>query len=1018
MGKDQDLLEAARIGNIAVVGKILEQISKRSSGPFSSFRRSPCINSQDVNGYTPLHHACLNGHGNIVRLLLAHNAAPDMPDIRGSTPLYLAAWAGHDEIVKQLLLHSPNTANPNSQTIDNETPLHCAAQHGHNTVLAILLAYGADPTIRNNSFQTALDLAAQFGRLQAVQTLIRTHPELLAPYRSSGINTPSSPIAESTPYTISPSTHLFTHTCLHLASRNGHKKVVEALLAAGVDVNIMTNSGTALHEAALCGKKTVVNVLLQAGINPHATDGAGHTALDLLKDYPPHVTYEIVCAIKDFYKDASNGTHFKPINDFSDADDHERSDASISPVPNLALQRRQNDAKVSATAHKEFLMPKTIKPNRLSASMSSLEQSIKPQSNYLKMKPILWQKSVRNIAPPNFIDLTANGSAVFAPVNKQRSLLSVVNSQQRARSPSSPSRYGSSAQTYHKTYEHISFAKTGSTNNLFHGLCAKSTFPATRHANEYVQMTDTNTLSQSSTNIAPKISLQSSHATSVNANARQRCVDEYIEMTDLNTITCSAPNISSPKKPIPSPRTIKTNDYVNINHVLTTSKSNINRTKAATELSPVTPQELQHESPPQPLSKVSRAKDANNNSPCIDDSKDTNNKKHSPTPDFPPPTVSQAEHAILKFIRPKSIQSKRRSLGLKEHPHNDLESFIVDAINQFELPGSPTSSRASDCVEEFVGDAPFAGLFKGSTLNLAIDSREEGSTINNIPSGLRSPSLVRSIKPLPPKRNSLLQPKISADIEDFNASQVWAEIDTILERIGNEVNYVDKSLQPELVIEPNTTTPTANKETLQIRGPADLCLGNNDNCTTNWCHSPNTLIFGQILYTAYYLGSTVIRELHGTASTRKSILKFKRNATPLPVVKERESNLLKDCNNLTKMLKESNQDTRLKVGLAVSCAGVKFLKAENSSTICAHDIENINCVCQDAEDLRYFAYITKEEDMHYCHVFMVDNLELSQEIILTLGEAFEVAYQLALSKVGEVASKANNSKTMANIAEI
>ncbi|XP_053945942.1 ankyrin repeat and SAM domain-containing protein 1A isoform X2 [Anastrepha ludens] len=786
MGKDQDLLEAARIGNIAVVGKILEQISKRSSGPFSSFRRSPCINSQDVNGYTPLHHACLNGHGNIVRLLLAHNAAPDMPDIRGSTPLYLAAWAGHDEIVKQLLLHSPNTANPNSQTIDNETPLHCAAQHGHNTVLAILLAYGADPTIRNNSFQTALDLAAQFGRLQAVQTLIRTHPELLAPYRSSGINTPSSPIAESTPYTISPSTHLFTHTCLHLASRNGHKKVVEALLAAGVDVNIMTNSGTALHEAALCGKKTVVNVLLQAGINPHATDGAGHTALDLLKDYPPHVTYEIVCAIKDFYKDASNGTHFKPINDFSDADDHERSDASISPVPNLALQRRQNDAKVSATAHKEFLMPKT----------------------------------------------------------------------------------------------------------------------------------------------------------------------------------------------------------------------------------------LQHESPPQPLSKVSRAKDANNNSPCIDDSKDTNNKKHSPTPDFPPPTVSQAEHAILKFIRPKSIQSKRRSLGLKEHPHNDLESFIVDAINQFELPGSPTSSRASDCVEEFVGDAPFAGLFKGSTLNLAIDSREEGSTINNIPSGLRSPSLVRSIKPLPPKRNSLLQPKISADIEDFNASQVWAEIDTILERIGNEVNYVDKSLQPELVIEPNTTTPTANKETLQIRGPADLCLGNNDNCTTNWCHSPNTLIFGQILYTAYYLGSTVIRELHGTASTRKSILKFKRNATPLPVVKERESNLLKDCNNLTKMLKESNQDTRLKVGLAVSCAGVKFLKAENSSTICAHDIENINCVCQDAEDLRYFAYITKEEDMHYCHVFMVDNLELSQEIILTLGEAFEVAYQLALSKVGEVASKANNSKTMANIAEI
>ncbi|XP_039962213.1 ankyrin repeat and sterile alpha motif domain-containing protein 1B isoform X4 [Bactrocera neohumeralis] len=772
MGKDQELLEAARIGNIAVVGKILEQISKRNSGPFSSFRRSPCINSQDVNGYTPLHHACLNGHGNIVRLLLVHNAAPDMPDIRGSTPLYLAAWAGHDEIVKQLLLHTPKAANPNAQTIDNETPLHCAAQHGHNTVLAILLAYGADPTVRNNSFQTALDLAAQFGRLQAVQTLIRTHPELLAPYRSSGSKTPTTSTIESTPYTISPSTHLFTHTCLHLASRNGHKKVVEALLAAGVDVNIMTNSGTALHEAALCGKKAVVNVLLQAGVNPNATDGSGHTALDLLKDYPPHVTYEIVCAIKDFYKDASNGTHFKPINELSDGDDHERSDSSISPVPNIAFERGQNDAKVSAIAHKEFLMPKT-------------------------------------------------------------------------------------------------------------------------------------------------------------------------------------PQDQSP--------------------------------------------------PPQPC-KVSPVKDANNNCHNI------NEKKHSPTPDFPPPTVFQAEHTILEFMRPNSTHSKRKSLGLKQQPHPDLESFIMDAINQFELPDSPVSSRVSDCVEEFVGDAPFAGLFKGSTLNLAMDGKEDGFSVHRASSGLRSPSLVRSIKPLPPKRN-IAQSQKAVDAENFNAAQVWAEIDTILESIGNEVNK-----QSEQISELNKTS-TLNKESLQIRRPAALCLGSNDDCANNWCHSPNTLIFGQILYTVYYLGSTVIRELHGTTSTRKSILKFKRNATPLPVVKERESNLVKDCNNLTKMLKESNQDTRLKVGLAVSCGGVKFLNTDNSSTICTHDIENINCVCQDAEDLRYFAYITKEEDMHYCHVFMVDNLELSHEIILTLGEAFEVAYQLALSKE-DVAPISNNSRSMENIAEI
>uniref|UniRef100_A0A1A9W3M3 Uncharacterized protein n=1 Tax=Glossina brevipalpis TaxID=37001 RepID=A0A1A9W3M3_9MUSC len=54
--------------------------------------RSPSINGQDVNGYTPLHHACLNGHYEIVRLLMIHDAAIDVNDIRGSTPLYLASW--------------------------------------------------------------------------------------------------------------------------------------------------------------------------------------------------------------------------------------------------------------------------------------------------------------------------------------------------------------------------------------------------------------------------------------------------------------------------------------------------------------------------------------------------------------------------------------------------------------------------------------------------------------------------------------------------------------------------------------------------------------------------------------------------------------------------------------------------------------------------------------------------------------------------------------------------------------
>ncbi|GAA6087704.1 ankyrin repeat and SAM domain-containing protein 1A-like isoform X1, partial [Tachysurus ichikawai] len=66
--------------------------------------------------------------------------------------------------------------------------------------------------------------------------------------------------------------------------------------------------------------------------------------------------------------------------------------------------------------------------------------------------------------------------------------------------------------------------------------------------------------------------------------------------------------------------------------------------------------------------------------------------------------------------------------------------------------------------------------------------------------------------------------------------------------------------------------------------------------------------------------------------------------------------------------------------------------------IAEHEIRNISCAAQDPEDLCTFAYITKDlqTDHHYCHVFSTVDVNLTYEIILTLGQAFEVAYQLAL----------------------
>lgn len=50
------------------------------------------------------------------------------------------------------------------QTKDDETALHCAAQYGHTAVVNLLLEHRCDPSIKNSRGETALDLAAQYGR--------------------------------------------------------------------------------------------------------------------------------------------------------------------------------------------------------------------------------------------------------------------------------------------------------------------------------------------------------------------------------------------------------------------------------------------------------------------------------------------------------------------------------------------------------------------------------------------------------------------------------------------------------------------------------------------------------------------------------------------------------------------------------------------------------------------------------------------------------------------------------------
>ena len=117
------------------------------------------IGSKDGSGYTPLHHAAIGGHADIVEILLESGAGIDTIGSRGETALFLASSKGNSEVVRIL---AKAGADPNKASADGKTPLHKAAIVGNAEVIDALLAAGAEPNTKDRSGRTALELAERY----------------------------------------------------------------------------------------------------------------------------------------------------------------------------------------------------------------------------------------------------------------------------------------------------------------------------------------------------------------------------------------------------------------------------------------------------------------------------------------------------------------------------------------------------------------------------------------------------------------------------------------------------------------------------------------------------------------------------------------------------------------------------------------------------------------------------------------------------------------------------------------
>ncbi|XP_065130978.1 caskin-1 isoform X10 [Paramisgurnus dabryanus] len=264
MGKDQELLQAVKTEDLMTVQKLLQR-PKHGKAKLLGSAKKVNVNFQDTDGFSPLHHAALNGNVEVISLLLESQAIVDIRDQKGMRPLHYAAWQGKSEPMKLLLKSSSSV---NGQSDEGQIPLHLAAQHGHYDVSEMLLQHQSNPCIVDNAGKTPLDLACEFGRVGVVQLLLSSNMCAALLEAKPGDSTD--------PNGTSP---------LHLAAKNGHIDIIRLLIQAGIDINRQTKAGTALHEAALCGKTDVVRLLLDSGINATVRNTYSQTALDIVYQF-------------------------------------------------------------------------------------------------------------------------------------------------------------------------------------------------------------------------------------------------------------------------------------------------------------------------------------------------------------------------------------------------------------------------------------------------------------------------------------------------------------------------------------------------------------------------------------------------------------------------------------------------------------------------------------------------------------------------------------------------------------
>ncbi|XP_052381099.1 ankyrin repeat domain-containing protein 55 isoform X1 [Oncorhynchus keta] len=216
------------------------------------------INTQDACGRTSLSLATYLGWLEGCVCLLRNGAKQNIPDKNGRLPLH-AATAEIDLKLMAVLLQQSTACEINHQDNEGMTALHWASFHNRPEHVQALLQKGADPTLVDKDFKTALHWAVQSGS-RFMCSLILEHS-----LGSSVINYDDEN----------------GKTCVHIAAAAGYSAILYEL-ARFAETNLQAldvDERTPLHWAAAAGKEDCVQALLQLGVETGPRDINENTPL-------------------------------------------------------------------------------------------------------------------------------------------------------------------------------------------------------------------------------------------------------------------------------------------------------------------------------------------------------------------------------------------------------------------------------------------------------------------------------------------------------------------------------------------------------------------------------------------------------------------------------------------------------------------------------------------------------------------------------------------------------------------